>query len=112
MGTISFDAKFGKMHKEEDFIVYPINSQTANIIIQSDRRFAVLSLNGELTMSSGKKDANHFHLRMDIQAGKAEKIVIPMDEMEILLNAIRATSSRMAGTNGIMYTNNEGAIKL
>jgi hypothetical protein len=100
MGTTSFDGKFGKMRKAQDFIVYPINDQTETLQIQSENRFGIVKIaDGKMVLSGNHGFANHIRLQMDIIANKAEAIQIPSDMMESLLSAIRGTSSPMAGNN-------------
>jgi hypothetical protein len=92
MGTTSFNGKFGKMRKEQDFIVYPI---------QSGHRYAVISVeSGKMILSSNQANyANSMTLQMDMMNGKAEPVLIPSEELETLLAFIRGTASPMAGNN-------------
>lgn len=103
MGTTSFNGKFGKMRKEQDFIVYPIQSGDSGktLSIQSGHRYAVISVeSGKMILSSNQANyANSMTLQMDMMNGKAESVLIPSEELETLLAFIRGTASPMAGNN-------------
>ena len=113
MGTTSFMGKFGKMRKEQDFVVYPIHSDMngETIRIQSDKRFAIIKVaSGKTVMTSNHVNANSMRLQMDIINGKAEAFIIPQAELEPLLAFIRGTAGSMVGANGMcVFTDNSNA---
>ena len=106
MGTASFNGKFGKMRKEQEFVVYPVQvGDSGNTIaIQSGHRYGIIQLSelakGKMILSSNQANyANSMTLQMDMLRGKAEPVLIPSDELETLLSFIRGTASPMAGNN-------------
>jgi len=103
MGTASFNGKFGKMRKEQEFVTYAIQSgdNGKTIAIQSGHRYAIISVeSGKMILSSNQANyANSMTLQLDMLKGKAEKVLIPSDELETLLSFIRGTASPMAGNN-------------
>ena len=109
MGTVSFDAKFPGMRKPQDFIVYPMKEAQAYIEIQSDTRIGVIQLeSGTVTLSKPKPNGAYMiHLN-------GASIVDRLDSETLLLlkSAIMATASGKAGTNGIVYTDNSGALEV
>ena len=114
MGTTSFMGKFGKMRKEQDFIVYPIHSDMngETLTIQSEHRFAVIKVeNGSTVMSANHAQyANSMRLQMDIMNGKEERFIIPQADLEPLLAFIRGTAGAMVGDNGMcVFTDNSNA---
>lgn len=114
MGTTSFMGKFGKMRKEQDFIVYPIHSDmnVETITIQSEHRFAIIKVaSGETIMSANHAlYANSTALQMDIVKGKAERFTIDKADLEPLLAHIRGTAGAMVGNNCMaVYTDNSNA---
>lgn len=114
MGTASFDGKFGKMRKAQNFVTYPIQSgdNGKTIAIQSEHRYAVISVeSGKMVLSTNQANyANSMTLQMDMINGKAEPVLIPSDELETLLSFIRGTASPMAGNNGMrLFCDNSNA---
>ena len=114
MGTASFFGKFGKMRKEQNFVVYPIqsDSDTNRLPIQSGNRYGIITIDngvGKLVLSAAHSYANNMSLQLDIIRNKAEDVLIPSDVLAPLLDHIRKTSSPMAGNNGIMYSDNSKA---
>jgi hypothetical protein len=66
MGTISIDMKIQGMRKPQDFIVYPLNSNSDRIMIQSSTRIALLSRDGKgLCSQSHPNGAYAPHLSID-----------------------------------------------
>ena len=103
MGTISFDAKFNGMRKPQDFIVYPIKADDdpVQIKIQSDKRSGFISLvSGAVTLYPGQ-----YFMGQVVQVG-----VLTAEELFELKANIMATASGKAGTNGIVYCDNSGAV--
>ena len=114
MGTASFEGKFGKMRKAQDFVVYPMGSDSdgKTITIQSDHRFGYIRVEtGKFVLSANHAQyANSTKLSMDMAECKAEYGVIPSDELEALVNAIRGTSGAMVGNNGMrVFCDNSNA---
>ena len=114
MGTTSFNGKFGKMRKEQDFIVYPIQSSDTgkSLIIQSEHRFASIKIdNGETVMSANHAQyANSMALQIDIMKGKAERFTLDKEVLEPLLAFIRGTAGDKVGNNSMnVFCDNSNA---
>lgn len=114
MGTTSFDGKFGRMRKAQDFVVYPLQKgDSVKVIhVQSKNRWAEINLETNvLTLSASHSHANSFALSLDIVKGKAEKVTMTKEELNPLLDHIRGTASPMAGGNNClsMYCDNSQA---
>ena len=114
VGTASFDAKFGKMRKAQNFVTYPIHSDMngETITIQSEHRFAIVKVaSGETLMSANHAQyANSMHLQCDIINSKAERFTIDKGILEPLLAFIRGTAGSMVGNNAMcVYTDNSNA---
>ena len=114
MGTVSFNGKFGKMRKEQDFVVYPMSgdSDGKTITIQSEHRFGYVRIEtGKFVLSANHAQyANSQKLAMDMANLKAEAGQIPSDELEALKTAIRGTAGAMVGNNGMrVFCDNSNA---
>lgn len=114
VGTASFDAKFGKMRKAQNFVTYPIHSDMngETITIQSEHRFAIVKVaSGDTLMSANHAQyANSMRLQCDIIDGKAERFTIDKGILEPLLAFIRGTAGSMVGNNCMaVYTDNSNA---
>jgi hypothetical protein len=114
VGTASFDAKFGKMRKAQNFVTYPIHSDMngETITIQSEHRFAIVKVaSGETLISANHAQyANSIRLQCDIINGKAERFIIDKGILEPLLAFIRGTAGSMVGNNAMcVYTDNSNA---
>ena len=111
LGTISFDGKFGKMRKEQDFIVYPFKNSGENAIeIQSEHRFGVVDITGKGTLSANHAQyANSLSLQLDQWKGKAESFTIPPEQFQKLLEAIRGTAGKMVGESFVKCDNSGAA---
>ena len=114
VGTASFDGKFGKMRKAQNFVTYPIHSDMngETITIQSEHRFAIVKVaSGETLMSANHAQyANSMHLQCDIINSKAERFTIDKGILEPLLAFIRGTAGSMVGNNAMcVYTDNSNA---
>lgn len=114
MGTTAFMGKFGKMRKEQRFVVYPIHSDMNGdtLTIQSEHRFAIIKVESGSTLMSANhaQYANTTALQMDIINGKAERFTIEKDALEPLLAFIRGTAGAMVGNNGMnVFTDNSNA---
>lgn len=109
MGTVSFDGKFMGMRKSQDFIVYPLTAAAASIKIQSDTRIGTIDLTtGEVRMSPPRSGGSHFiHLGLAASVG-----VLTGEELLLLKANVLATASAKAGTNGVIYSDNSGALEV
>jgi hypothetical protein len=111
MGTVEFDAKFAGMRKAQDFITYPIPSgaDTTRVKVQSDTRIGYIDLtDGTVTMSPSISNGAHFH-----HLAQAKQIDKLSGEELILFKAqIMGTASGKAGTNGIIFSDNSGALEV
>lgn len=109
MGTVSFDGQFQGMRKPQDFIVYPMHSedQAGNAKIQSDTRIGFINMeSGTVTLSRPKSGGAYFvHLNGAQIVGQ-----LSGEELLLLKAAIFSSANGHAGTNGIVYTDNSGAI--
>ena len=112
MGTVSFDAQFPGMRKAQDFVVYPMHGGDQDgllVKVQSDTRIGMIQLeSGTITMSKPRAGGAYFlHLNGAQIIGR-----LSAEELLLLKAEIFATASGKAGTNGIVYTDNSGAIEV
>ena len=111
MGTVSFDGKFDGMRKAQDFIVYPFHAgnDMTTATIQSDTRIGMINLqSGTITMSRPKPGGAYFvHMNGASIVGKLTE-----EELFMLKAEIFASASGKVGTNGIVYTDNSGALEV
>lgn len=116
LGTGTFDGKFGTMRKAQDFDVYPINLDGLTLFgllpavkIQSDTRigWVVLKSGGVYMSPSISSGAHNQHLQQ-------AKLVDHLDAEELFnfKARIMATASGKAGNNGVVYTDNSGALEV
>lgn len=109
MGTVSFDGKFKGMRKAQDFIVYPVagGADAAIIQVQSSTRIGRIDLkDGKVTMSPPvKSGAYGHHLALATEVDQ-----VSSEDLLKLKASISATANARAGTNGLVYTDNSGAI--
>jgi hypothetical protein len=107
MGTMTFDGKFPGMRKAQDFIVYPISNQTEDILIQSDTRIGRIHLtSGVVTMSPPRAGGSYnIHLMLAKQID-----VLSAEDLLMLKAGIFSTASGHAGSNGLVYVDNKGAL--
>ncbi|UUZ66345.1 hypothetical protein LP417_35635 (plasmid) [Polaromonas sp. P1-6] len=111
MGTVSFDARFIGMRKDQEFDVYPIGQgeSPTRIKVQSDTRI------GYIDLTTG-----NVHLSASIKGGAQIRHLVATVGLETLdaedlfnLKAhILGSANGMAGTNGVMYTDNSGALEV
>lgn len=94
MGTISFDAKFPKMRKPQDFIVYPTRGRTETILIQSGNFWAEITVeSGAVNMSARKAQyANSTWLALCVARGTNRKFVLSAEDLKQLINSVFLTS--------------------
>jgi len=107
MGTVSFDGKFDGMRKAQDFIVYPMHSGQMSCLIQSDTRIGKINLEtGAVKVSPARSGGSYqVHLAYAKHCG-----ILTAEGLFMLKAGIFGTASGMAGTNGIVYTDNSGAL--
>lgn len=110
LGTLDISAKLGSMRKPQDFVVYPIKKQigpTDRILIQSDTRIGYVYLDsGEVHLSKPHSSGAYFpHL------SEAQLVhTLTGEELLMLKTKLAGTSNPVAGTNGVVVTDNSGAI--
>lgn len=111
MGTINFDGRFNGMRKAQSFIVYPIgkDGDPTRIKIQSDTRIGFVDLtNGEAYLTPSISSGAHSgHLTLAKSAG-----TLSAEELLLVKANVMASAHGHAGTNGIMYTDNSGALEV
>lgn len=109
MGTISFDGKFKGMRKLQDFITYPLHAgQDAHRVqVQSDTRIGFIDLaTGAVVMTpSIPSGAYNIHLMI---ARSLDNLT--GEELLLLKSHILDSASASAGTNGVVTTDNSGAL--
>lgn len=111
MGTVSFDGKFDGMRKAQDFIVYPFHAgnQTTAAKVQSDTRIGMIHLTtGQILMSPSRQGGSYgVHLALAQPAG-----TLTGEELMLFKAQIAGTAHGKAGSNGIIYTDNSGAMEV
>lgn len=112
MGTTSFDMKVGNMRKAQDFIVYPISKgeQAKVLLIQSSTRIARLDINtGKGIMSQAHSNGAYGH---HLQLDKLIPFELSPLDTQALRMSIFVTADSKAGSNGVMFTDNSGAVNV
>lgn len=109
MGTLSFDGKFMGMRKAQDFIVYPMHGESEWIKVQSKTRIGGINLkSGEVKLCPPVQSGAYAqHLALIQHSG-----VLDSETLFTLKAHIMGTASGKAGTNGVVYTNNSGALEV
>ena len=109
MGTLSFDGKFAGMRKAQDFIVYPMKEAEYLATIQSDTRIGTIDIvTGEVVLSPSYKSGAYFvHLALAKPTG-----TLSAEQLLMLKAQIMGTASGKAGSNGIVFTDNSGALEV
>jgi hypothetical protein len=109
LGTASFDGQFKGMRKPQDFIVYPITSNSDYIKIQSDTRIGTVNLDTGFVQLAGPiaSGADFRHISNRKYCG-----TLTGEELLTLKAHIASTSSAKAGSNGVIFTDNSGAISV
>ena len=109
MGTCSFDGKFKGMRQPVEFIIYPIQAGDSAefLLIQSDTRIGRIGLTtGTVTLSPPRAGGSYGrHLVLAKLAG-----TLSAEELFTLKTHIAASASPHAGSNGIVFTDNSGAV--
>ena len=112
MGTTSFDLRIEGMRKNQDFIVYPMQSDNSGHIIkiQSDTRIG----NIDITTGKGKMSKPHssgaysIHLQTDL----LKEFELRQIDLQALRLFIFTTQSKKAGTNGRIFCDNSKASEI
>jgi len=112
LGTISFTAKFPRMRKAQDFIVYPITGKANGFYIQSDTRFGQIEIEtGNVTISKPRPGGAYaITLLVDDAKKQSQFFVLPESDLKRLKTAIRKTAGEAVGKNDLHITcDNSGA---
>lgn len=111
LGTVDFDGQFSGMRKPQSFSVYPIHAgnDASSIKVQSDTRIGRIDLvSGHVTLSKPRASgAYNIHL---IGAGFVGRL--EPGDLLMLKGHIMSTAHGKAGNNGVMYTDNSGALEV
>lgn len=111
MGTVSFDAKFPGMRKEQDWVCYPLkgDDNAGRILVQSDTRIGYIYLDsGNVALSRPHPSgAYSVHLWEVATVG-----TLSAEDLLTLKAHVFATAHGAAGKaeNGIIQCDNSGAL--
>jgi hypothetical protein len=111
MGTAIITAKFPKMRKAQEFIVYPLSKgNDAKVLkLQSDTRMALLdTMTGIVTLTKPYQNGAYFH---HLQIGQTHKFEISMEDLENVKINVFKTASAKAG-NSVISCDNSGAVNV
>lgn len=113
MGTLSFDGRFGKMRKPEDFIVYPMQDSGTGIRIQSEHRFGCIDLDtGSGDISARRQQyANGMWLTLCRIRGTNESIQLSTEDLQTLRQWVKSTGGLLVGES-FVKCDNTGAMAL
>ena len=111
MGTISFDGLFPGMRKAQDFIVYPFHAgnDTSRATIQSDTRIGWIDLQTGVVILSKPRAGGAYSVHL---SSAPYNSTLWAEDLLMLKAQIAATASGKAGSNGIVYTDNSGAMEV
>jgi len=114
MGTISFEAKFPKMRKPQDFIVYPVakDGSAKKLKIQSDTRMGIIDTEtGKVVLTKPHSSGAYFH---HLQMGQNHTFELPEGDLSQLKVNVFTSADPNAGKdrNGVVQTDNSGAIRI
>lgn len=111
MGTVSFDGKFNGMRKAQDFIVYPFHAgnQTTAAKVQSHTRIGMVHLTTGAVLMSKPHASGAYGVNL---AEAAHVGTLTNEELMLFKAQIAATANGHAGNNGIVYTDNSGAMEV
>lgn len=109
MGTVSFTGKFAGMRKAQDFCCYPMPETTEDVKIQSDTRIGNINLGSGRVMLSKAHPSGAYNVHLH-EAAFVEKL--SAEDLFMLKAEIMATASARAGTSGIIYCDNKGAVEV
>ena len=103
MGTVSFDGQFPGMRKAQEFIVYPMTGSETHIRAQSNKKMMRISLrDGAVLAYPGK-----------YSLGRPTTIhALCAADLLLLKSNIMSTADGKAGTNGVMWCDNSGALEV
>lgn len=108
LGTVSFEAQFKGMRRSQDWIVYPIPDENIDRIkVQSDTRIGYIMLETGLVKMS-KPHANGAYNQHLAEVAIIDKV--GAEDLFMLKAHIAASANAKAGNNGMVYTDNKGAI--
>ena len=101
MGTTSFTAKIKGSRKDQDFIIYPMNSETEVISIQSDTRFGKVEIeSGNVLLTKAHPNgANSWHMSTDTLVEDT------IENFEELKDFIRKTVGSLVGDSIVKSDN-------
>jgi hypothetical protein len=108
LGTLDINLKVKGMRKEQSFSVYPINKDTKQITIQSDKRIAIIDLNGKGKMSKNHQNGAYFHhLQIDVLT----PFEFSSNDWDNIKKQIGLTANKNAGKkeNGVISSDNSSA---
>lgn len=111
MGTIDFEGKFAGMRKPQEFTVYPMHAEgdKNRIKIQSDTRIGYVDLeHGNVDLSPAYPGGAYNTALAHV--GRVGKL--SHEELFELKANVFSTASGRAGSNGIMTTDNSGALEV
>jgi hypothetical protein len=113
LGTVSFDGRFAKMRKAQDFIVYPMHDSSSRIKIQSDNRMGQLDLDtGELVLSApASGHAGFLWLQLSVMRKTATRETIAAEDLQTLRQWVKSTGGLLVGES-FVKTDNTGAMAL
>lgn len=109
MGTLDIEAQFPGMRKPQNFIVYPMKSADVAITIQSDTRIGRIRLtDGKVSMSKPHASGAYAH-HLALEA----EVIDRLDAATLLLlkAQLMTTASGRAGSNGLVFCDNSGALE-
>lgn len=111
MGTVSFNGLFKPQRKLQDFIVYPVGDgdDARRVIVQSDKRIGCIDLvTGVVSLSPNQRVMSYLcHLPLAVPCA-----TLSGENLLTLKLGIFATAHGHAGSNGIIYSDNSGAIEV
>lgn len=115
MGTTSFDLRVDGMRKNQEFVVYPMQSGDGSqvIRIQSDHRFGYLDLatgKGELS-ANYPQYANSQRFAIDKATGRTVKFELRNVDNEALRLFIFTTAGNLVGSS-VVKCDNSNAINV
>lgn len=114
MGTISFDGKFPKMRKSQEFIVYPVakDGSAKQLKIQSKTRIGLVDTEtGKVVLTKSYPSGAYFQ---HLQVGEKYTFDLSEGDLSQLKVNVFASADPNAGKdrNGVVRTDNSGAIRI
>jgi len=114
LGTLSFIGKFPGMRKEQDFIVYPITSNSDHKIrCQSENRWMEINAQTGSAEITTAQSGHHNNWLLTIQRmrGKHKTFTLDAETLSTFKERIAETSGKLVG-GSIMKTDNSGAASI